>query len=114
MKEIRTGKAPAPVGPYSQAIESDGWLFVSGQIPLDPESGDVVAGNTVDQARQCLENLRAVLTAAGGSLDDAVKMTMWLKNGTQEIFSDAAKSINCNIHVLSLNLLPGIYFFNNS
>lgn len=78
MKEARSDAAPAPVGPYSQAVEHDGWIFASGQIPLDPASGELVGGEIEDQARQVLANLRAVLEAAGASLDDVVRTTIYL------------------------------------
>ena len=78
MKEVRSNAAPAPVGPYSQAVEHDGWIFASGQIPLDPVSGELVGGEIEDQARQVLANLRAVLEAAGTSLDDVVRTTIYL------------------------------------
>ncbi|MBW1687303.1 MAG: RidA family protein [Deltaproteobacteria bacterium] len=78
MKEARSNAAPAPVGPYSQAVEHDGWIFASGQIPLDPASGELVGGEIEDQARQVLANLRAVLEAAGASLDDVVRTTIYL------------------------------------
>ena len=76
--EIRTGNAPEPVGPYSQAIGSGGLVFVSGQIPLDPRSGRIVAGEIEDETRQVLANLRAVLEAAGTNLDRVVKTTVYL------------------------------------
>jgi 2-iminobutanoate/2-iminopropanoate deaminase len=78
VKEARSDAAPAPVGPYSQAVEHDGWIFASGQIPLDPASGELVGGEIEDQARQVLANLRAVLEAAGASLDDVVRTTIYL------------------------------------
>ncbi len=78
MKEARSDAAPAPVGPYSQAIEHDGWIFASGQIPLDPASGELVGGEIEDQARQVLANLRAVLEAAGAELHDVVRTTIYL------------------------------------
>lgn len=78
MKEIRTRAAPAPVGPYSQAIESDGWIFVSGQIPLDPETNALVEGEIEVQAERVLANLGAVLEAAGASLQDVVRTTIYL------------------------------------
>jgi 2-iminobutanoate/2-iminopropanoate deaminase len=78
VKEARSDAAPAPVGPYSQAVEHDGWIFASGQIPLDPASGKLVGGEIEDQARQVLANLRAVLEAAGASLDDVVRTTIYL------------------------------------
>ncbi|HEB91835.1 MAG TPA: RidA family protein [Deltaproteobacteria bacterium] len=76
--EIRTGDAPAPVGPYSQAIRSGGLVFVSGQVPLDPRTGKIVAGEIEDETRQVLANLRAVLEAAGAELDRVVKTTVYL------------------------------------
>jgi 2-iminobutanoate/2-iminopropanoate deaminase len=70
--------APAAVDAYSHAIRTGGLLFCSGQIPLDPESGALVGGTPGDQARQCLENLSVVCAAAGASLSDAVKVTIYL------------------------------------
>src|SRR3954451_24101327 len=70
--------APAAVGPYSHAVKAAGLLFCSGQIPLDPASGELVGGSAGEQARQCLENLTAVVEAAGASLDDAVRCTIYL------------------------------------
>ena len=70
--------APAAVGPYSQALASNGFLFCSGQIPLDPESGEVVGTTPADQARQCLDNLAAVCAAAGAVLGDAVRLTVYM------------------------------------
>ncbi len=77
---ISTQKAPAAVGAYSQAVRANGLVFCSGQVPLDPVSGELVAGGVGDQARRCLENLAAVLEAAGSSLNDAVKVTIFLTN----------------------------------
>ena len=76
--EIRTDDAPAPVGPYSQAIGLDGLVFVSGQIPLDPKTGEIVKGEIEDETRQVLANLKAVLEASGASLADVVKATVYL------------------------------------
>ncbi len=76
--EVRTTKAPDPVGPYSQAIASQGLLFASGQIPLDPESGALVEGEIEAQTRQVLDNLRAVLEAGHSSLDRVLKTTVYL------------------------------------
>jgi len=78
VKQARSDAAPAPVGPYSQAVEHDGWIFASGQIPLDPASGELVGGEIEDQTRQVLANLRAVLEAAGASLDDVVRTTIYM------------------------------------
>jgi 2-iminobutanoate/2-iminopropanoate deaminase len=70
--------APAAVGPYSHAVKAAGLLFCSGQIPLDPESGELVGESAGDQARQCLENLAAVAAAGGASLSDAARCTIYL------------------------------------
>jgi 2-iminobutanoate/2-iminopropanoate deaminase len=70
--------APAAVGAYSHAIRAGGLLFCSGQIPLDPESGALVGDTPADQTRQCLENLSVVCAAAGASLGDATKVTIYL------------------------------------
>lgn len=77
---VQTDGAPAPVGPYSQAIRAGGFLFVSGQIPLDPTTGDVVDGGIEKQTRQALENLAAVVEAGGAGLDDVVKVSIYLKD----------------------------------
>ncbi|HEV7807409.1 MAG TPA: Rid family detoxifying hydrolase [Solirubrobacteraceae bacterium] len=70
--------APAAIGPYSHAVRAAGLLFCSGQIPLHPDSGELVGTTPADQARQCLRNLQAVCAAAGTSLADAVRMTVYL------------------------------------
>lgn len=76
---IFTADAPAPVGPYSQAVQATGqWLFLSGQIPLDPATGQVVSGDIRVQTTRVLDNLKAVLSAAGVSLADVVKTTVFL------------------------------------
>ena len=75
---IRTGDAPEAIGPYSQATTVDGWVFCSGQIPLDPHSGELVEGDVAAQTEQVMRNLRAVLAAAGASLDRVVKTTVFL------------------------------------
>lgn len=80
--EIRTEAAPAPVGPYSQAIRAGDMVFASGQIPLDPKSGEIVTGEIEDEARQVLANLAAVLEAAGSGLDRVVKATVYLTDLT--------------------------------
>jgi len=79
MREIiETRNAPAPIGPYSQAIRANGFIFVSGQIPLDPASGAVVQGDIVDQTRQVMNNLAAILESAGSGLAKIVKTTVFL------------------------------------
>jgi 2-iminobutanoate/2-iminopropanoate deaminase len=75
---VSTDQAPEAIGPYSQAIRSGSLLFCSGQIPLDPSSGELVKEDIEGQARRCLQNLAAVCEAAGGSLADAVRCTVWL------------------------------------
>lgn len=80
MKKIHTDKAPAAVGPYSQAIVIDGMVYTSGQIPLDPASGQVVGGDVKEQAEQVMKNLTAVLEEAGTSMDKAVKTMCFLND----------------------------------
>jgi len=75
---IRTEKAPAAIGPYSQAIRAGSWLFVSGQIPLNPETGQMVGEDFGAQARQVLENLKNVLLAGGCELKDVVAVDVFL------------------------------------
>lgn len=75
---IETDKAPAAVGPYSQAIKANGFLFVSGQIPLDPESGQMTAVDVVAQTKQVMENLKAILDAEGLTTASIVKTTIYL------------------------------------
>ena len=75
---ISTAQAPAAIGPYSQAIRADGYLFCSGQLGLDPATGDFVAGDVRAQAEQALRNLGAVLEAAGLTFGDVVKTTIFL------------------------------------
>ena len=70
--------APKAIGPYSQAVSADGWLFTSGQIALDPVSGEIVAGGFETQARRVLENLRAVLASAGCGFGDVVRATVYV------------------------------------
>ena len=77
-QEVRTDSAPAPVGAYSQAIRSGAFVFASGQIPLDPATGEIVGGEIEDETRQVLRNLEAVLEAAGSGLDRVIKATVYL------------------------------------
>ena len=77
---IQTPKAPAAIGPYSQAVVANGWLFLSGQIPLDPGTGRLVEGGIAKQTEQTLLNLQAVPEAAGLGLDRVVKTTVYLHN----------------------------------
>lgn len=77
-KQIQTNAAPAAIGPYSQAIQAGDFVFYSGQIPLDPESGNLVAGGIVEQTRQVMANMRAMLHASGRDFADVVKTTIYL------------------------------------
>lgn len=73
-----TENAPAPVGPYSQAVEVGGMVYCSGQIPLDPKTNEVFTGDIAEQTRRCMENVKAVLLAADLCFDDVVKTTIFL------------------------------------
>ncbi|HTA76575.1 MAG TPA: RidA family protein [bacterium] len=79
-KVVLSGEAPKPIGPYSQAIEAGGFIFCSGQIPLDPQTGQLVTGDIKIQTERILTNLEAVLAAAGSSLKHTVKLTVYLTN----------------------------------
>lgn len=78
VRSVHTDGAPAAIGPYAQAVAAGGWLFTSGQIGLDPASGELVAGGFEAQARQVLANLEAVLAAAGCGFRDVVKATVYV------------------------------------
>ncbi|MCM1079141.1 MAG: RidA family protein [Bacteroidales bacterium] len=78
MKAIHTDKAPAAIGPYSQAIEVNGMVYASGQIPLDPATGTVVEGDIKEQTRQALTNAKAIMEAAGLTLANVVKTTVFM------------------------------------
>jgi len=75
---IHTDSAPAAIGTYSQAVQSGSFVFLSGQIPLDPSTMEIVAGDFEARARRVFENLKAVAEAAGGTLDQIVKLTIYL------------------------------------
>jgi len=77
-KAIKTDQAPKAIGPYSQGIMAGGLIFVSGQIPLDPVKGEIVGQTIEEQAHQVFKNLRAILEAAGSSLNEVVKATVFL------------------------------------
>ena len=78
METVTSSAAPAAIGPYSQAIIENGFIFTSGQIPLVPETGEIINGGIKEQAEQVIKNLKAVLTAAGSELTDVVKTTCFL------------------------------------
>ena len=78
--QVKTEHAPAAIGPYSQAIKAGGMVFAAGQIPLDPATGQMISGGIQEQTERVLENVRAVLTAAGSSFEAVVKTTVFLKS----------------------------------
>ncbi len=78
IQKVTTDKAPKAIGPYSQAIVAGEWVFAAGQIPINPETGEIVAGTVERQTEQVLKNLQAVLKAAGSNLDHVVKTTVFL------------------------------------
>jgi len=79
-REIQTPDAPKAIGPYSQGIVANGFVFCSGQIPLVPETGEILLGSVEDQTRQVLKNLKAILEAAGSSTDRVVKCIVFLQD----------------------------------
>lgn len=80
IRVLYTDKAPKPIGPYSQGLCVNGWIYVSGQIPIDPKTGELVEGDFKIKTRQVLENIKAILETAGASLDDVIKVTVYLKS----------------------------------
>ncbi len=78
LRQISTDKAPSAIGPYSQAVIANGFLFTAGQIALDPATGQIVAGGVIEQTERVMANLQAVLAAAGVSWQDVVKTTVYL------------------------------------
>ena len=89
---ISTTNAPQAIGPYSQAVKTNNLMFISGQIPMDPTTGDLVEGSIEDEANQVLKNLKSICEAAGYSLDDAVKITIFLTDlGNFAVVNDVMK-----------------------
>lgn len=89
---VNTDKAPGAIGPYSQAVEVDGWVFCSGQLPVDPATGELVTGDIGAQTDMVLKNVSAVLEAAGASLNRVVKTTVFLADmgdfaGMNEVYA---------------------------
>ncbi|MFL5528287.1 MAG: RidA family protein [Gemmatimonadaceae bacterium] len=80
LMKISTDKAPSAIGPYSQGIVANGFLFTAGQIPLDPVAGKIIDGGIVEQTNRVMENLQAVLESAGASWKDVVKTTVYLQD----------------------------------
>src|SRR5574344_779427 len=79
-KVIATNNAPGAIGPYSQAVAANGFLFISGQVPVDPATGNVVEGGITEQSEQVMKNLEAILTEAGCTFDNVVKSTCYLSD----------------------------------
>ncbi len=110
MKVIKTLEAPAAIGPYSQAIKANGFLFVSGQIPLTP-NGELAGDDIKTQTKQVLKNLKAILKEADLSLKDAVKTTIFLKNMddfsiVNEIYAQAFKEHKPARSTIEISKLP--------
>ena len=78
IEPVHTDKAPQAVGPYSQAVKAGNFLFISGQLPLDPASGELIKGDAGEQARQCMNNIMAILEAAEMNADNLVKVNIYL------------------------------------
>ena len=79
-EEIKTAQAPAAIGPYSQGIKANGFIYVSGQLPIDPATGAFAGDDIVSQTHQSLKNIKAVLEAAGATMADVVKTNVYLQN----------------------------------
>ena len=91
-KSIKTEKAPGAIGPYSQAVKSGGFIFVSGQLPIDPETGSFAGDDIASQTKRSLENIKAILEASGASMEAVVKATVFLTDmndfaGMNEVYS---------------------------
>src|SRR5215471_678479 len=95
---ISTKNAPGAIGPYSQAIKTDSFIFASGQIPLNPETGQIVEGGIAEQTHRVMQNITAILAASGSSMENVVKTTVFLKD-----FNDFA----------AMNEIYASYFTNN-
>ncbi|MGX8794631.1 RidA family protein [Fusibacter sp. JL298sf-3] len=80
LKPVSTDKAPAAVGPYSQGMEAGGFIYVSGQLPMNPATKELVAGDIKKATEWCLENAKAILNAAGADLENVVKVTVFLQD----------------------------------
>lgn len=93
VEQIKTDKAPKAIGPYSQGIKANGFVFCSGQIPANPMTGELVTGSITEQTRQCLSNVKGVIEAAGSSMKKIVKCTVFLRdmNDFAEMNTEYAK-----------------------
>lgn len=111
MKQIHSEQAPAAIGPYSQAIEVNGFVFASGQIPVDPATGNFVEGGVKEQTRQCLTNAKHVLEAAGTDLSHVVKTTVYLDSmddfaAMNEVYAEFLLSPTLPVRLLPLTVCP--------
>ena len=79
-KIINTDQAPAPIGPYNQAVLTGNTLYISGQIPIDPRTGELIAGDIRKETERCMENLKAILTAARMTFENVVKSSIFIKD----------------------------------
>ncbi len=110
LTSIATPAAPAAIGPYSQAVTAGDLLFVSGQIPLDPENGELVGGDIENQTRRVLDNIKAIVQAAGADMDRVVKTTIFLSdmndfaavNGVYAEYFDATLPARATVQVAGL------------
>ena len=110
IQPIETSQAPAAIGPYSQGISAGSWHFVSGQLGLNPETGELVSTDLADQARQALENLKQIIEAAGCSLNQVVAVDVFLTdmgnfaefNGIYEAFFSGHKPARAVVEVSAL------------
>jgi 2-iminobutanoate/2-iminopropanoate deaminase len=111
IKQIQTDSAPAAIGPYSQAVVANGFLFTAGQIALDPSSGQIIGGDVVAQAERVLTNLKAILDAAGASWNDVVKTTVFLHDmndfpRVNEVYARALGSARPARSTVQVSALP--------
>ena len=110
MKEVKSNSAPAPVGPYSQAVTSNGFIFVSGQIPLD-DNGQLLNGDIKQQTRLIFKNIEAILNEAGSGLDKIVKISVFLNNldyfeAANEVFAEMLKEPYPARETIEISRLP--------
>ncbi|MDR5694382.1 MAG: RidA family protein [Armatimonadota bacterium] len=110
-EKVYTENAPAAIGPYSQAIKANGFVFVSGQVALDPRTGQLVGEDVKAQTRRVLENIKAILEASGSSLDKVVKTTVYLKDlndfgQMNEIYGEYFKEIPPARATVQVSRLP--------
>ena len=110
LKMISTDRAPGAVGPYSQGVKGNNMVFTSGQLPIVPETGELLKGDIEKETKQCLENVLAVLEAGGATLEDVAKVTIYitniddfpLVNGVYEEYFNEHKPARCCVEVSKL------------